>query len=393
MARDPFQSISLERLLPTLARVFVWLCIFAILYILRSFFLLIFLTFVAAYIQASGVEKLKPWIRNRTARVIIVAGVLLGTLIGVGVYIVPRVAEQAKLFVDKYPVYMNSLDAELNNWIARYPILAEGLPKQQEPVPVEAGTSEPVREAHQGAKGSMSVILLQQLLGVGEEGSGQATLLHALDAVRNIGTKLLAIGSAFLLSLLFSFLIVLDLPNLAVKARRLAHTRVGFIYDEVAPTIVSFCRVLGKAFEAQLFIAILNAILTAAGMWLLGITEKVAFITVIVFICSFVPVAGVFISSIPICLVALQLGGFHLMIMAIIMITLVHMVETYILNPKIYGHHLRINPVIVLIILTVGGKLFHIWGLVLGVPVMTYIFGTAIRLPPKSEKEPLPVEA
>jgi predicted PurR-regulated permease PerM len=55
------------------------------------------------------------------------------------------------------------------------------------------------------------------------------------------------------------------------------------------------------------------------------------------------------------------------------------MVETYILNPKIYGHHLRMNPVIVLILLTLGGKLFHVWGLILGVPIFTYIFGTAIK--------------
>jgi predicted PurR-regulated permease PerM len=41
---------------------------------------------------------------------------------------------------------------------------------------------------------------------------------------------------------------------------------------------------------------------------------------------------------------------------------------------------MRINPVIVLIILTVGGKLFQLWGLILGVPVCTYIFGHAIQI-------------
>jgi predicted PurR-regulated permease PerM len=32
-------------------------------------------------------------------------------------------------------------------------------------------------------------------------------------------------------------------------------------------------------------------------------------------------------------------------------------------------------------ILTIGGKLFHVWGFILGVPVFTYIFGHAIRRP------------
>jgi predicted PurR-regulated permease PerM len=46
---------------------------------------------------------------------------------------------------------------------------------------------------------------------------------------------------------------------------------------------------------------------------------------------------------------------------------------------KKLGSYMRINPVIVLVILTIGAKLFHIWGLVLGVPICTYIFGQVIQ--------------
>jgi predicted PurR-regulated permease PerM len=35
----------------------------------------------------------------------------------------------------------------------------------------------------------------------------------------------------------------------------------------------------------------------------------------------------------------------------------------------------------VLIVLTVGGKLFGIWGLILGIPIMNYLFRHAIRFP------------
>jgi len=47
---------------------------------------------------------------------------------------------------------------------------------------------------------------------------------------------------------------------------------------------------------------------------------------------------------------------------------------------------MRINSVIILIILTVAGKLFGFWGLILGVPVCTYIFGYAIRY---KEEQPI----
>jgi predicted PurR-regulated permease PerM len=197
--------------------------------------------------------------------------------------------------------------------------------------------------------------------------------------VKDVGTSAIGITSAFLLSLLFSFLIVLDLPSLTEGARSLQNTRLQFVYDEVADNLADFCSVLGKALEAQLFIALLNTLLTAVGLLILGLTEKMAFLLLIVFLCSFIPVAGVFISSVPICLIGLQQSGFQLLIGTVIMITVIHMIEAYILNPKIYGHHLRMNPVLVLIILTIAGKIIGVWGLVLGVPICTYIFGHAIQ--------------
>ena len=70
-----------------------------------------------------------------------------------------------------------------------------------------------------------------------------------------------------------------------------------------------------------------------------------------------------------------------MMLLAALLIWGIHLIETYVLNPKIFGHHLHLNPVLVLVILTIGGKLFHIWGLVLGVPVCKYFFGHAIQYP------------
>jgi predicted PurR-regulated permease PerM len=50
-----------------------------------------------------------------------------------------------------------------------------------------------------------------------------------------------------------------------------------------------------------------------------------------------------------------------------------------VLNPQIYGHHMHMNPVLVLIVLTIGGKLFGVWGLILGIPIVNYVFRHAIR--------------
>ena len=358
-----------------LSRIVVWGLLIGVLFLLQSIFLLVFLTFVFAYVQSRGVDRLERVIANRPLRVTLVGMVFLGILVLLGLYLVPRVRDQAEIFVSQFPSYVSTIDRNLIELRDKYPLLSEAIPEPQGEGWLHFGSKE-----SWSAKNSPTAGIFENMFGIGRSGEQDAEAFKgALSAVRNIGAWLVGIISAFLLSLLFSFLIVLDLPKLALSATRLRDTKLRFIYDEVGPTIVSFSRTLGQAMEAQLYIALLNTLFTSIGVYFLGLGSNVAFLSVIVFFCSFIPVAGVFISSAPICLLALQIAGWQTMLFAVILITVIHMIEAYILNPKIYGARLRMNPVIVLIILTIGGKLFHVWGLILGVPLCNYIFGHAIR--------------
>jgi predicted PurR-regulated permease PerM len=374
----PLPTIDADSMLSIIIRVVVWLSFFAVLYLLKSFFLLIFLTFVFAYIQSNAVGRMAGFIANRTVRVFISASLLLGVLITVGSFVVPQVRKEAEGFAEKLPSYVDATDQEIVRIREKYPLLDELLPsfivKQDAAATIE--TESPHRY---NFNSSPTGLILHKLFSFGDGDMSGGDLIHTLDALRNVGAYLAAVGSAFFLSLLFSFLIVLDMPSLTNSARSLAQTKIGFIYHEVAPSIANFATVLGRAIEAQLFIALLNTFLTGIGLLVLGLGSKLAFISLIVFACSFIPVAGVFLSSVPICLMALQQGGFFLAFLAVILIIVAHMVEAYILNPRIYGLHLRMNPVVVLMILTMSGKLFGIWGLILGVPICTYIFGHAIQ--------------
>ncbi len=59
----------------------------------------------------------------------------------------------------------------------------------------------------------------------------------------------------------------------------------------------------------QARIALVNTALTAAGMWTLAI-PGIGLLSLFVFICSFIPIAGCFISTVPIAFVALTEYGF-----------------------------------------------------------------------------------
>ena len=158
-------------------------------------------------------------------------------------------------------------------------------------------------------------------------------------------------------------------------------------YEEAAPPIVRFGVLLGRAIEAQAAIAVLNTLLTLIGLLLLRI-PLTAMLSVVVFVCSFVPVLGVLISTTPIVLVALNAGGFGLSLAAIGLVVIVHAVEAYLLNPLIYGKHLKLNPVLTLIILYVGYHAFGFWGLLLGVPLARYFIHDVLGVPYRDRGTP-----
>lgn len=381
----------LERSLPTLGKILVWGGVFAVIYLLRSMFLFIFLTFVFTFILYRTELRLEKLIPLRHTRVVLVTIALLGFLVAVGVFIVPGVKVQTLSFARNFPEHIKRLDLELNNLGERYPLVQAMLPEPQpQPaIPVNSATG-----TVQGSSPSRVTTLLQQIAGFGGSGANYSKT-SMVDFVRGVGGKVAAIASAFLLSLLFSFLIVLDLPKLAASVRSLEYSRLSYIYKEVANSLRDFAVVMGMALEAQFAIALVNTLLTSIGLIFLGLGQSLAFLALIVFFCSFIPVLGVFISSIPICLLALQNSGAVTMVIAILVIIVVHLIEAYVLNPRIYGSYMRLNPVIVLVILTIGAKLFHVWGLLLGVPVCTYIFGHVIRRPegPQAAPENLEAEA
>jgi predicted PurR-regulated permease PerM len=134
--------------------------------------------------------------------------------------------------------------------------------------------------------------------------------------------------------------------------------------------------VVGTAFQCQLVVALLNATITCIGLAILKI-QPLLLLTSIVFLLGLIPVLGVWISSVPIVLIAFNDHGIARAIAAIGLITGVHLLEAYVFNPRIYAARFHLNPVIVLIILLVGEKLFGVWGMLLGIPVTHYVLNIA----------------
>ncbi|MGH7150861.1 MAG: AI-2E family transporter [Planctomycetota bacterium] len=335
-----------------LRRALIWAVFFGILYLLRSFFPILLLTFVFSYAAGRTLTALQRRFPKGHRRPL-VAAVFLGgiaSLVGLGFLLGPHIREEQATFSTRFPQMMESFARSIEEWGAEHPKIFALV---EDPKVL----AEKVR--------NFEITDLRRHETEEEKPMGILARLGPLTDVAEIAFK---IASTLLFSLLFSFLIVLDLPRLREEVEAIRASRIGWLYEEVRGTVVEFGAILGRTIESQAVIAMANTLLTYVGLTILGIPSKFLLST-IVFLCSFIPVLGVFISTTPIGLVALSTGGFVLVLECVAMVTLVHMVEAYILNPRITGSFVHLNPVFVLAVLFIGEHLFGIWGLILGVPV------------------------
>ena len=115
-------------------------------------------------------------------------------------------------------------------------------------------------------------------------------------------------------------------------------------------------------------------------MWILRI-PGILILSLFVFLCSFIPIAGVFISTVPIGFVALTEFGVLRLALVIGMVVSIHLIEGYVLNPAIYSAVLKLHPLLGFIALAVAEHSFGVWGLLLAVPATVFALDYCIRYP------------
>jgi predicted PurR-regulated permease PerM len=354
-------EIDIQHFLSTNKKILIWVVFFSFLYLLRGLFGLLFLSFILCFIFYNITNRIESKIQiNHRLLIILTYVVFLAFIITLVLYIVPSLGSESKTFVQQMPKTIEDLQAFLDRQAGR----------QEQFAPI----FERIKEG----------ISLETLFGVSQD-----TVVGLAVKFFNSVTGFI---SFFLVGILFSFLILFDYPQLQARIKSMQDTRLKDIYAETSESVLQFALVVGEAFQAQIIVACINTTLTTIGLYILDIHPIVVLAT-IVFFAGLVPVLGTFISSAPIFLLAFNSGGINLVFLAMIMIILVHTLETYVLNPRIVSAVLKINPVLVLIILYMGHTIFGLWGVLLGVPVAVYIFRYAIREPSPREKVEVTAEA
>lgn len=124
--------------------------------------------------------------------------------------------------------------------------------------------------------------------------------------------------------------------------------------------------------KAQITVAAIDALGIGLGAFFLGVPLAIP-LGVLVFLGSFIPIVGAFVTGSIAVLVALVDQGFTTALFMLLVILIVQQVEGNVLQPWLMSNAVSLHPVAVLLAVAAGSFLFGIPGALFAVPVAAFL--------------------
>lgn len=137
-------------------------------------------------------------------------------------------------------------------------------------------------------------------------------------------------------------------------------SRISFILDTLE-------RVVGGYIRGQLTLAIITGIMVGIGMSILHVPYAIL-LGVLAFVLELIPYIGTLTSGALCVLVALSQSSV-LAVLVLLYFVGVHIIEGYVLGPRIVGHAVGLHPAISLLALLAGAEIFGPWGALFAAPI------------------------
>lgn len=191
---------------------------------------------------------------------------------------------------------------------------------------------------------------------------------HIITAMTDVSTFLIQL----FIALLLSFFFVVEKDSILSFLRRFQSSKMSFLYDHYAYFFHNFIHTFGTVLKIQLIISLINTTLSVIALSFMGFPHILG-LAFLIFILGLIPVAGVFVSLIPLSLIAFKIGGLIKIVHVLIMVMVVHAIESYALNPKLYSMQMKLPVFFTFLILIVSEHLLGVWGLLIGVPLFMFL--------------------
>lgn len=201
---------------------------------------------------------------------------------------------------------------------------------------------------------------------------------QALSIVRNTAYSLSE--SAFFLIMIpvFSALILFHRQMLSNALYELfPPERKNTIHEILVETIHEYYNFIKGMLVVYLIVGLLNSI----GLWIIGVPNPFLF-GFIASILTFIPYVGIMISSLlPIAVSWITYNSIWYPLAVIAVFSIVQVLEAYIIFPFAVGSRLKINTLVIIIVVIVGGILWGAAGMILFIPFISIIKLIADRTP------------
>jgi predicted PurR-regulated permease PerM len=201
---------------------------------------------------------------------------------------------------------------------------------------------------------------------------------QALSIVRNTAYSLSE--SAFFLIMIpvFSALILFHRQMLSNALYELfPPERKNTIHEILVETIHEYYNFIKGMLVVYLIVGLLNSI----GLWIIGVPNPFLF-GFIASILTFIPYVGIMISSLlPIAVSWITYNSIWYPLAVIAVFSIVQVLEAYIIFPFAVGSRLKINTLVIIIVVIVGGILWGAAGMILFIPFISIVKLIADRTP------------
>ncbi|WP_446899122.1 AI-2E family transporter [Clostridium sp. LBM24168] len=174
------------------------------------------------------------------------------------------------------------------------------------------------------------------------------------------------------ISIMLSMFFLIEKRTLIKFTKKFGNSRISGLYKYLIFFGRNFLNSFGKVIQAQIIIAFVNTILSVIILSILGFPQLLT-LGFMIFVLSLIPVAGVIISLVPLSLIAFNIGGLTKVVYVLIMIAVIHCIESYILNPKLMSSKVKIPIFFTFVILIVSEHILGVWGLLIGIPLFMFI--------------------
>jgi predicted PurR-regulated permease PerM len=231
---------------------------------------------------------------------------------------------------------------------------------------------------------------------------GKTALQTVSDQLSKSGGSIVSFGGALLTEAagaIFDLVLVFVLSiymlvygqRIGKLVRRVMPAGDGTPADDY-PTLVQ--RAVSHYVQGQLAFSLIMGVTAGVALYVFGVIgifpdgRKYAVVFAVIFgLMELIPYLGPFLGALPPILVALLTNPISAVWVALLFVG-IQQLEGHIVAPQIFGHSLRINPLLVIFALLFGQHLYGLVGALLALPILSILRETALYLSRHLKLEP-----